>query len=171
MKQSDIEAVEWLLAGLDIPEKGRGLLFCPSPQEIGLVMRLLPNWSFDILERKDWDLMNKYESSDSYDMALMCNMFMYSKDPGTWLNNVSDNVDLLIVQDVIRCPRMPDGEFGSDDDSFRFAFPSHDEIPRVDEYFDMEKALGDRISKVIFYSDTGTGERDCRKFVAAFDLS
>jgi hypothetical protein len=171
MKQRDIEAVEKLLTEAKLPSVGRGLLLSPSSQEIALVMRMFPEWTFDVLERKDWDLMTRYEKDDIYNIAIMCNMFMYSKDPGTWLNNLSENVDMLIVQDAIRCPRMPDSELGSDDDSFRYAFPSHGEYPRLDEYFDMEKALGDRIVKVIFYSDDGNGDRDCRKFVAAFDVS
>jgi len=169
MKQRDIEAVEEVLGTDDGLAAGRGILFCPSPQEIELVMRMLPQWTFDIIERKDWDLMDEYRTDEGYDMALMCNMFMYSTDPGRWLKNLSKTVGILIVQDVIRCPRMPDSEFGSDGDSSRFAFPSHGEFPRTAEYFDIEQAVGDGIKKVIFYSDNGNGDRDCRKFVAVLD--
>jgi hypothetical protein len=171
MRPRDIQAVESLLTEMKLPSTGRGILFSPSTEEVDLVMRMFPKWTFEVMERKDWDLMNLHGNDEIYDMAIMCNMFMYSKNPGTWLNNLSENIDLLIVQDVIRCPRMPDGEFGSDEDSFRFGFPSQNEIPRVNEYFDMEKALGSRIIKTLFYSDDGNGDRDCRKFVAALELA
>lgn len=169
MKQKDIDTVELILTEHPFPSTGRGLLLCPSSQEIAAVMKLLPRWSFDILEQKDWDLMNPYSGDVRYDIALMCNMFMYSSDPMRWLKNLAGAVDLLVVQDVIRCPRMPDAELGSDGDSYRYSFPSQDELPRIDG-FDLEAALGDGILRVAFYSDDGNGDRDCRKFVGVFDL-
>ena len=173
MKPKDIAAMDKIIKKNNlytVKINGKGLLFCPSSEEIQFVIRSMDNFSFDVLEQKDWDLMNPYAGEEKYEIGIMCNMFMYSSSPSTWFNNLSTAIDLLVVQDVIRCPRMDEGEFGSDGDCSRFSFFSRCEFPRVDPHFDMEKELGDAIIDVDFYSDDGNGERDCRKFAAIIDM-
>ena len=85
-----------------------------------------------------------------------------------WLRNISQSVDVLVIQDMIECFRtqtsMVDPATG---DVMRYSFSADGKISSFEGAFDLS-SLGDRVIDKEFYHTSSSAAET--KFVCALDL-
>ncbi len=172
MRDEDLRAVERVVLKLGLPSQGRVLIFSMAAfgdNEKGLVDRILPGWISGFSDRGGWDLSKKSPlDGPRFDLGIACNVFMCARDPMLWLRNISQSIDILIVQDMVDCVRGGGGQIDEGTgDLMRYSFSTDGQRCPWDGAFDMS-TLGSRIVEREFYRT----EPDPHglKFACAVDL-
>jgi hypothetical protein len=97
-----------------------------------------------------WNLYFPLDGDENYDLIHIGNTFMCSQDPQVWFDNVLSRCRWLVVQDLVLGWRERDSETSPQTgDYMRYSYKEH--RARIENAFDLEKALGDRIKMFVPY--------------------
>lgn len=105
---------------------GKICLLSPDKKQVQLVQLLFPAAAITTIGQDEWNLDSPVCRGDvNYDLIFAANVFMYSRNPRLWFENVLARCRYFWIQDLVRGQRMTDRELGSDGDSCRYSRKSH----------------------------------------------
>jgi hypothetical protein len=133
--------------------------------ETDLLQKLFPDAWITEISQQEWDLFE--EGKSEYDIIVACNVFMYSRDPGTWFKHVLQKCKQFWIQDLIRSWRTDEKECadgpGGDSDVMRFCLPP-EHLARVEHAYDLRQ-LSERTVDFVAYKTRGRPDKDALSFL------
>jgi hypothetical protein len=136
-------------------------LLSPAGEEINLAKKLFPNVS--VLMEEHWDLYGTIDKK--FDLVIASNVFMASKDPDLWFDNVLAVGRYAFIQDNVLGWRTAKSELATGTGDFmRYSYlPDHP--ARIDTAYDLHKQ-DHRIKEIVFYNcPPGPENRESKAFV------
>ena len=142
-------------------------LLSPCDFEAGFLLHLFPDAKIVMMPVTHWDLNSK--NDQTFDIVVASGIFMYSKDPDLWFDNVFSSSRFLWMNDHILAWRGADKELA--DESMRYQFlPDHP--ARIADAYDLNR-VKDKIVEMKIYpytKDEGNGsDKEAKTFVALLD--
>ncbi len=137
------------------------LLNSPSWHDVQFWKQILPSADIYVLNKRLWDLSNTFSKSkivkfrlmkpkQTFDLVVLQNVLMYSKDPAMWLQNLAEVSKYVLVQDLrYRIRSKSENGLGEDGDVSRFCISLEpvvdlqaDYLYCLDQITSMEKVMG-----------------------------
>ena len=115
MKDADSSSIRimWPKWKEKIENINKILLHSPCDFEIKYLNELFPNSSITKCSRGDWDFDDE-GTLGNFDLIITSGIFMYSTQPKIWLNNILNRCKYLWAEDIVRCYRGGNQEYGDD---------------------------------------------------------
>ena len=132
------------------------------------------------LKQDNWDLNQKIPVK--FDLIIINNVFLYSKNPKSWFENVFNSCKFLLVQDVIDHKRggkegditdqfaSVDSDKGCPGDCVRYSFSHINQMSQSKYSYDISNDFKNRIIDLKIYNGNHSGCQDIlnKQFIASF---
>ena len=123
MVPEDFEQIQKQFSNWKDPSIKEITLLSPNEEQYQLIKKIFSKANITVYTIKSWKL--DYPNKRHYDLICAMNVFMYSKRPILWFENVLNYCRYFWLQDLINRYRNKEGQpiqLGNDGDSMRYSF-------------------------------------------------